>query len=160
MAKIVNIVATGELNHGLDLNFLAQNLDNIIYNPNKFTAAVLRLPKEQKTTFLLFKSGKFVCTGAKKITDAKGSSEKMCETIRRIIGKNDLCLLNFIVQNVVASYDIGFKINLERFYDCKRTLCLYEPEFFPGLRFLPSKKEKKTILIFISGKIVLTGYKK
>ena len=72
--KIVNIVATGFLGQELDLNYLTENMINIIYNRQKFIAAVLCL-KNPKTTFLLFKSGRFVCTGAKSVELDNKSSQ-------------------------------------------------------------------------------------
>ena len=74
--KIVNVVATGFLGRPLDLYFVAQNMLNIIYNPQKFVAAIARL-KEPKTTFLLFPSGKYVCTGATSIIQAKRALKKL-----------------------------------------------------------------------------------
>lgn len=155
--KIVNIVATGFLGQELDLNYLTENMINIIYNPQKFIAAVLCL-KNPRTTFLLFKSGRFVCTGAKSVELAKKSSRIIARKIQLLHSK-PIRFLNFTIQNVVGTFDTGYKISLERFYYYNMSKSLYEPEFFPGLKFLPSKLDKKTILIFISGKIVLTGFK-
>ena len=74
--RIVNVVATGFIGRPLDLDFVVQKLSNIIYNPEKFVAAILRL-KEPKTTFLLFPSGKYVCTGATSILQAELAAKKM-----------------------------------------------------------------------------------
>lgn len=158
--KIVNVVATGFLGRPLDLYFVAQNMLNIIYNPQKFVAAIARL-KEPKTTFLLFPSGKYVCTGATSIIQAKRASEKITEKIKKIFKdiSPSVQFLDFEIQNVVGSYYTGFKISLEQFYYAHMSNSLYEPEFFPGLRYLLSKAEKKTVLIFISGKIVITGFR-
>ena len=154
---IVNVVTTGFLGQELDLKFLASKMINIIYNPQKFTAAILCL-KNPKTTFLLFKSGRYVCTGAKSLECAKKSSRKIARKIQ-LLHEKPIRFLEFSVQNVVGTFYTGFKLNLERFYYSNMSNSMYEPEFFPGLKYLPSKFEKKTILIFISGKIILTGFK-
>ena len=155
-ARIVNVVATGFIGRPLDLDFVVQNLSNINYNPEKFVAAILRL-KEPKTTFLLFPSGKYVCTGATSILQAELAAKIMTRNIEDI--SPPVQFLDFEIQNVVGSYYTGFKISLECFYYSHMPNSLYEPEFFPGLRYLVSKTEKKTVLIFISGKIVITGFK-
>jgi transcription initiation factor TFIID TATA-box-binding protein len=48
----------------LDLRKIAQNARNSEYNPRRFAACIMRI-REPKTTALIFKSGKVVCTGAK-----------------------------------------------------------------------------------------------
>ena len=155
--KIVNVVATGYLGQELDLKYLATKMINIIYNPEKFTAAILCL-RNPKTTFLLFKSGRFVSTGAKSIECAKKSSRIIARKIQ-LLHEKPIRFLDFTIQNVVGTFFTPFKLNLETFYYSNISNSLYEPEFFPGLKYLPSKSEKKTVLIFISGKIVLTGFK-
>jgi transcription initiation factor TFIID TATA-box-binding protein len=63
------------------------------------------------------------------------------------------------VTNIVCSYDIGNKINLNKVV---MTLSLenieYEPEQFPGLVYRISDP-KIVALLFSSGKIILTGGK-
>jgi len=63
-----------------------------------------------------------------------------------------------IIQNMVASINLGGRIHLEQ---AARTLprSMYEPEQFPGL--IHRMVEPKTvILLFSSGKLVCTGAKK
>lgn len=57
---------------------------------------------------------------------------------------------------MVSSCDVKFPIDLEKIANCHIQYCSYEPEVFPGLiyRLL---EPKLVILIFVSGKIVLTG---
>ena len=62
------------------------------------------------------------------------------------------------IQNMVASASLGGKIHLEL---AARILprSMYKPEQFPGLIHRMSY-EKTVILLFASGKLVLTGAKK
>jgi transcription initiation factor TFIID TATA-box-binding protein len=62
--KIENIVASANLEKELDLYAIARELDNVEYEPEQFPGAILKL-KEPKTSLLLFKNGKMICTGAK-----------------------------------------------------------------------------------------------
>ena len=62
--KLQNIVSTFNLGCELDLRSIALRAKNSEYNPKRFAACIMRI-REPKTTALIFKSGKVVCTGAK-----------------------------------------------------------------------------------------------
>jgi transcription initiation factor TFIID TATA-box-binding protein len=63
------------------------------------------------------------------------------------------------VQNIVGTADCGFPIRLEGLVYAHSTFASYEPELFPGLiyRLL---NPRVVFLIFVSGKIVITGAKR
>lgn len=63
--KIVNIVASGNLNATLDLYNLRVAISNIEYEPEQFPEAILKI-NEPKVSMLLFKNGKIICAGAKR----------------------------------------------------------------------------------------------
>lgn len=158
--RIVNVVATGYIGHRLNLDDIAKSLSspNIVYNPHKFSAAIYRM-KDPRATFLLFSSGKFVCVGTRSVLDAEKSSNIMVQSLQQICN-SETTISDFTIRNIVGTFNTGFKISLENFYDSKRANCIFEQEFFPGLKFVPSRKEKKTILLFVSGKVIITGCKK
>jgi len=64
----------------------------------------------------------------------------------------------FKIQNIVGSCDVGFPIRLEGLNCTHHTYASYEPEIFPGLIYR-MVDPKVVLLIFVSGKIVLTGAK-
>ena len=68
---IANIVATSDLGTKLNLNILAEKIPEIIYNPKKFNAAILKIKEPVKATFLIWSSGKIVCLGTKKKEDCE-----------------------------------------------------------------------------------------
>ena len=156
--RIVNVVATGYLGVPLNLSKIANKLNNVTYNPHKFGAAVYRI-QNPKASFLIFSSGKFVCTGTTSVLVARESSQRMVQSIQ-VVYQAPVTLTLFTIRNIVGTINIGFQINLEQFYDSRRVNCIYEQEFFPGLKFRLTKKESKTVLLFISGKLVITGCKK
>ena len=158
-ARIVNVVATGNLGTRIDLIYLASQLVNVDYNPKKFSAAIYRI-KEPKATFLLFSSGKFVCcTGC--VPYAQNACQQIVKCIQTLYPNEDNISLNeFTIRNIVGTFYTGFQISLESFYNSKRSNCVFEQEFFPGLKFVPIKSEKKTALLFVSGKVIITGCKK
>jgi transcription initiation factor TFIID TATA-box-binding protein len=86
------------------------NARNVEYNPRRFAACIMRI-REPKTTALIFKSGKVVCTGAKSEEISLTSSKMYAKMIRKI-GYKNLKLSDFKIQNVVASCDIQFPISL------------------------------------------------
>ena len=67
-------------------------------------------------------------------------------------------VIDFKIQNIVGSCDIKFPIRLEGRASRHHHFSSYEPELFPGLIYR-MMKPKIVLLIFVSGKIVLTGAK-
>jgi transcription initiation factor TFIID TATA-box-binding protein len=61
---IQNIVASGDLHIFIDLNMAAIIMENTMYEPEVFPGLIYRM-KEPKTVFLIFSTGRVVCTGAK-----------------------------------------------------------------------------------------------
>ena len=133
---------------------------NVEYKPKRFAAAIRRI-REPKTTALIFASGKMVCTGAKSEADSYTAALQYAKALKKI-GNKDVKLSDFKIQNIVGSHDVGFHIKLEtllsRTVESGQKDCRYEPELFPGLIFRMAKP-KVVLLIFASGKIVLTGAK-
>src|SRR3954454_1506694 len=112
--------------------------------------------REPKTTALIFASGKMVVTGAKSEDDSKLGSRKYARIIQKL-GFNAK-FTDFKIQNIVGSCDIKFPIRLEGLASKHHNFRSYEPELFPGLIYRMIKP-KIVLLIFVSGKIVLTGAK-
>jgi transcription initiation factor TFIID TATA-box-binding protein len=77
--------------------------------------------------------------------------------IKKVTGK-DIKLQEFKVQNIVGSCDVKFPISLESLSNQHTQFSTYEPELFPGLIYRMIDP-KIVLLIFASGKIVLTGAK-
>ncbi|KAK5125730.1 hypothetical protein LTR85_012004 [Meristemomyces frigidus] len=150
-----NIVATVNLDCRLDLKTIALHARNAEYNPKRFAAVIMRI-REPKTTALIFASGKMVVTGAKSEDDSKLASRKYARIIQKL-GFNAK-FTDFKIQNIVGSCDIKFPIRLEGLASRHHMFSSYEPELFPGLIYR-MMKPKIVLLIFVSGKIVLTGAK-
>jgi len=150
-----NIVATVNLDCRLDLKTIALHARNAEYNPKRFAAVIMRI-REPKTTALIFASGKMVVTGAKSEDDSKLASRKYARIIQKL-GFNAK-FTDFKIQNIVGSCDVKFPIRLEGLASKHHNFSSYEPELFPGLIYR-MMKPKIVLLIFVSGKIVLTGAK-
>jgi len=153
--RIENIVASVVLNQRLDLDEIAFTIPNVEYDPGNFPGLVYRL-KKPKTATLIFNTGKMVCTGAKSEKDVKGAVHKIVKSLDkagfRMMGRPAIT-----IQNVVATGDLGLPIDLERAVMTLKN-SMYEPEQFPGLVYR-MRDPKTVVLIFGSGKIVITGAK-
>ncbi|KAM0679516.1 TATA-binding protein (TBP) [Glugoides intestinalis] len=150
-----NVVATVNLNCKLDLRSIALRARNAEYNPKRFAAVIMRI-RDPKTTALIFASGKMVVTGAKSEKASKLASQRYARIINKL-GFNAQ-FTDFKIQNIVSSCDLKFCIKLEGLAYAHSNFCSYEPELFPGLIYR-MVKPKIVLLIFVSGKIVLTGAK-
>jgi len=148
-----NIVATVNLDCRLDLKTIALHARNAEYNPKRFAAVIMRI-RDPKTTALIFASGKMVVTGAKSEDDSKLASRKYARIIQKL-GFNAK-FTDFKIQNIVGSCDVKFPIRLEGLAFSHGTFSSYEPELFPGLIYR-MVKPKVVLLVFVSGKIVITG---
>ncbi len=153
--RIENIVATVILDQTLDLNLIESRVPNVSYQPDQFPGLILRLEKP-KTTALIFKSGKMVVTGAKSTSQLIDAVKK----IIRLLKKHGIKIVSkprIQIQNIVASGDIDYYVNLEKAaYLLENSM--YEPEQFPGLIYR-MRNPRVVLLIFSSGKMVITGAK-
>jgi len=77
--EIQNIVASAKLDANLNLDTIAFNLESSEYEPEQFPGLVYRIEKP-KVAFLLFGSGRIVCTGAR-------NEEQIKEAINYLIRK-------------------------------------------------------------------------
>lgn len=154
--KIQNVVATVNLGCTLDLKQIAQRARNAEYNPKRFSAVIMRI-RDPKTTALIFQTGKVVVTGGKSEKMVRLAARKYARIIQKI-GFPDVKFEDFKIQNIVGSADVKFPIRLEGIVDDHADYSSYEPEMFPGLVYR-MVQPKIVMLIFVSGKVVLTGAK-
>eukprot|EP00056_Hartaetosiga_gracilis_P002249 m.51912 g.51912 ORF g.51912 m.51912 type:complete len:185 (-) comp10977_c0_seq1:37-591(-) len=154
---IVNLVATVNLGTKLDLKHIALRARNAEYSPKRFSAVIMRI-RTPRTTALVFASGKMICTGAKSEDHAHTAAKIFAKIIKKT-GITEIKLLDFKVQNMVGRCDMKFPIRLEALAANHASFSTYEPELFPGLIFRMADPNV-VLLIFVSGKIVITGSKK
>ena len=113
--------------------------------------------REPKATALIFGSGKLVITGTKSSHNSSLATKKIAYILERI-GFRPTDHINFKVQNIVGTVDCGFPIRLEGVAFAHPTFSSYEPELFPGLIYR-LVQPKVVLLVFVSGKVVITGAK-
>jgi transcription initiation factor TFIID TATA-box-binding protein len=154
--KIENIVATVILDTALDLNLIETRIPDVDYNPDQFPGLVYRL-QNPKITALIFKSGKMVVTGAKSVKQLVWAVKTILKKLM-IKGVPMQGKPQIQIQNIVASANLNVVVDLEK---AAFTLpkSMYEPEQFPGLIYR-MEKPRVVLLIFSSGKMVITGAKR
>jgi len=81
--QVENIVASAKLDGNLKLDKIAFNLENSEYEPEQFPGLVYRM-KDPKVAFLLFGSGKVVCTGARSVKDVGIAVAKVSKKLKSI----------------------------------------------------------------------------
>ena len=151
--NIENVVASANLNQNIDLQSIVRAFPAVEYKPDQFPGLVYRLKKPNVAT-LVFSTGKLIVAGAKSEKRARRAVSKLVEELKGggfvILGRPDVT-----IRNVVASADLGHRIDLE---DTANSLegTIYEPDQFPGLIYR-LKEPKVVMLIFSSGKLVCTG---
>lgn len=67
----------------LDLRKINFRTRNSEYNPSRFHGVVMRI-REPRTTALVFRSGKIVCTGARNETDSQLAAKKFACIIKKL----------------------------------------------------------------------------
>ncbi|TES95716.1 MAG: TATA-box-binding protein [Promethearchaeota archaeon] len=80
---VQNIVASGDLHTFIDLNMAAIVMENAMYEPEVFPGLIYRM-KDPKTVFLIFSTGKVVCTGAKNKKFVKEAFIKLNKKVREL----------------------------------------------------------------------------
>jgi transcription initiation factor TFIID TATA-box-binding protein len=156
--KIENVVASTAIGAKLDLNQVITVFEGAEYNKERFPGVVYRTTSP-KTAALIFGSGKIVCTGAKSIADVYTGLTKVFDKIREM-GTQITDQPEIKIQNIVASANLGRVLNLNAVaIGLGLENIEYEPEQFPGLVYRMATP-KVVMLLFGSGKIVITGGKK
>ncbi len=154
--KIQNVVASASLDQKINLLDIIKVFRNVEYRPKQFPGLVFRL-KRPKTATLIFGSGKMVCTGAKSEKEARSAVMKVVRELKAngiiILGKPKI-----VIQNIVSSANLHGKIDIETAADIMDNV-MYEPEQFPGAIYRMTEP-KVVLLVFASGKLVITGAKR
>lgn len=81
--EVENIVASTKIKAQLNLEEIAFMLENAEYEPEQFPGLVFRIT-EPRVAFLLFSSGKIICTGAHSLEDINKALAKFKEKLEEI----------------------------------------------------------------------------
>jgi transcription initiation factor TFIID TATA-box-binding protein len=161
---IHNLVGTGMVrssNGLLDLKCMSSLIPNSVFHKQKFAAITIRL-ESPTCTALLFTSGKMVLTGCKTYIECIACALQVVALLRNNMRGTKFQLCSVCIQNMVGNVDLnltgGASINLHRMQSEHGLYCTYQKKMFPGLIYRPDNSPI-VLLIFTSGKIVVTGGK-
>jgi transcription initiation factor TFIID TATA-box-binding protein len=154
---VQNIVCTCNLGTMVFLPLVVSKLPYAEYNPKRFSACTVRF-RSPRSTALLFGSGKVVCTGTRSAMAARLALWQLVMLLQNKVGL-DVGIYNLQIQNMVSSCSLGYSLDLHKFWRRHRAASSYEPSLFPGLIYRPPGLGKLVCLLFLSGRMVITGGK-
>lgn len=149
--QIINSVLSIDLNTKLDIPKFRE-LFNEAYKPRRFPGTVFKI-KDPRVAFLLFPSGKIICSGSRNLSEGKRAFTYLLNLLRANSlyngGEPDIK-----VQNLVAIEKIDYNIDIEN--TVHHLDVMYEPEIFPGA-ICRIKSNKLSYLLFSNGYIIVSG---
>mgnify|MGYP003384109210 CR=1 FL=1 len=156
----------------LDVSKDKINLDDLVQSvpmfemANTFPAAIART-SYPKAVFLVFSSGKVVCTGALTLEDGENAIYAHIDTLTRY-GVPGINVTNTAVCNIVTAAHCNFSLNLMDLHNNIPCRSSYDADRFPGASFkvrelLPPElkecAESVCITLFLSGACTMQGVK-
>lgn len=184
LIRVENHVLTAVLDTPVNLMYVARELAHkgSEYNPKKFSAVILRAqdrqlnprakdiymtmleppqvrrPPLEKVAVLVFHPGKLVCTGAKSEARAVLQLRRVATDLRSI-GYKDAFVMSHEVHNIVGRTQLPINVDQETMQSTMPLHCTFDPALFPGAILRHPWTEGITLLVFASGKIIVTGAK-
>ena len=153
--KIENVIAAIDLEAELDLQDIADSVQNVEYNPDVFPGLIFKL-KSPKTVTLLFSKGHSVCTGADSIQNARAALTIIYKKLKDLDLPDLEKMPNITIQNLIVSYKYKDELDLKNIEKKLPSADVeYYPFKFPGLIF-KDKTTEISVLMFKSG--VIVGY--
>lgn len=159
MVEIVNVVGSGDLEVELDLENLADDIEVADFEPDNHPEMFIQFDDESPL-IIVYRTGKYIIRGGGTHERLFNAKERFLDLFVDLDVISESVETTFEVKNVVCVGDLGRTVDLT-----KLTLTLgmesveYEPEQFPGLVYRPDGSAV-TLLVFGSGKVVLTGSSK
>jgi len=151
--NIQNVVVCAKLLHVPDLNYIENQYPGLSYRQPGFPS--LNLKDTVPTLCQIFKNGKIIVIGGKSEVEAKEVFDSYLSRVAEL--GHDTSYSDYKVQNIVASYNHGKRINLSKI--ANQDNVKYEPEIFPAAARYRIKDLNITANIFYSGKVMILGAK-
>src|SRR3989337_1505902 len=154
--EIVNVVATASMGQQIDFEEL-RKYKEIFHDSDVYGGRVAYFKTEKmQGKFSIFNTGKMISVGTKSEAQAFHELEMAMEFLAER-GSVKPVKLDPQIRNIVAVTDFEKSMNLETL--SMESKAIYEPEQFPGAILRLEEPFKTSVLIFASGKAVITGLK-
>lgn len=160
MAEPVNVVAGGSLNCEVDIQTLFSELskrDNVKTDFTDKNQWQLVIEFSGGGKILLYRTGSYIIRGGSNLETLEKTKELWFNLIEEENIIDDTSKIDYNLQNIVFSANLGQEVDLAVLsIQLGINNTEYEPEQFPGLIYRP-KDYSVVILIFASGKVIITG---
>ena len=154
--SVVNVVATASLRQEMEFEKL-RRFSEIFHDSDVYSGRVAYFKTGQmQGKVSIFLSGKMISVGTKSEVQAQKELE-MAKGFLVEKGFVSDVVLEPKTQNIVATVDFGESMDLEAL--SQGAGAIYEPEQFPGAILRVKEPFVCSVLVFGSGKAVLTGLK-
>ena len=150
-----NVLAIAELNTELDLDKIVRLFKNSEYDPSKFNCVRVRDWK-RKCTVAIFSSGKLQVTGASNPDDARRAMKVVAYRLKNKLGHSEIVFSNLKIDNILATFDIGTKMDLYGISRDQEITCTYMPSQFAAA-VVREVQTGVVIDVFASGKMNIKG---
>lgn len=148
--KRTNLIITVKTLNAFDLRDVFDKINHGAYNPGKFSALTLHF-KNPKCTILIFSTGNITIMGTSTYYGALFVLSKLKEKVQ-------FTITSIKLTNMVVTFGIGAKIDIEKLAKRNSRFCTCNPELFPCCTInIPDTTTKANV--FSSGKVVITGNK-
>jgi transcription initiation factor TFIID TATA-box-binding protein len=155
--EVSNIIGSTKLNSSLKLEELATVLQNTEYNPETSPNLVYRAV-DGRVTLLAHSTGSLVILGSNDTRELISGIKEFMNSVSDLEDEAESVVEQISIDNIVAKSNFGQELDLAAVavaLEFEKTE--YNPEQFPGLIY--RSNVNPTILIFASGKCVITGAK-
>lgn len=157
MVEIVNISAGGDIHREVDLKELSEELDLSMVEFDEEANRLLLRYRTGGPMLILFRTGKYILRGGDSYDGCYEARDKFYEILVDCGLLDDTDDIDFRIQNVVCTEDLGKTVELELLApELGLKYVDYEPEQFPGLVYRPPERDY-TMMIYSSGKLIITG---
>lgn len=150
-----NVLGIAEANCMLDLGRVVRGFKNAEYDASKFNCVRIRLWRH-KCTVAVFGSGKLQVTGASDVGKAKLALKQTAFRLKKKLGFSNLVFSNLKIDNILLTFDMGAKMDLNGIAKDPAITCTYLPSQFAAA-VVREVGTGIVIDVFASGKMNIKG---
>lgn len=131
--RIRNVLALANVGVPLDLSEVVKVFKFSEFDNMKFSSVRIRL-SHPMSTVSIYASGKIHVSGARSHEDAIEALKIVAHRIKkRVSNAGGIRLHNFKVENVLATCNVGFAVNLQSLSEDPRIVCTFDPTRFSAV---------------------------
>lgn len=155
--SLVNLVGSLHLEQNFDLSALSTDIGKTEYHPETYPSMIYRPFEDRSISVLTPSSGRLSIVGARSKQELIDGADDFLATLSSLNIEIKVTSSDILIQNIVVNYDLGREFDLSAvavafgLNDVE-----YEPAQFSGLIYR-SHVGSSTVLMFASGKVVVTG---